>query len=96
MADPNPSVSQTEELRDADMDGAVEADLNLEATQPDNTDVDGAKSQPSSSTVADITQATEPRIPAKKDANLREFLSKMDDYAPIVCTPHLFFTEGRS
>ena len=26
----------------------------------------------------------EPRIPAKKDATLREFLSQMDDYAPIV------------
>jgi transcription initiation factor TFIID subunit 10 len=28
--------------------------------------------------------APESRIPAKKDATLREFLSKMDDYAPIV------------
>lgn len=28
--------------------------------------------------------AFEPRIPAKKDATLREFLGKMDDYAPIV------------
>ena len=26
----------------------------------------------------------EARIPAKKDATLREFLSKLDDYAPIV------------
>ena len=26
----------------------------------------------------------ESRIPAKKDATLREFLSKMDDHAPIV------------
>lgn len=26
----------------------------------------------------------EARIPAKKDATLREFLDKMDDYAPIV------------
>jgi transcription initiation factor TFIID subunit 10 len=29
----------------------------------------------------------ESRIPAKKDATLREFLSKMDDHAPIVCRP---------
>lgn len=28
--------------------------------------------------------ATELRIPTKKDASLREFLGKMDDYAPIV------------
>lgn len=26
----------------------------------------------------------EPRIPVKKDVTLREFLGKMDDYAPIV------------
>jgi len=31
----------------------------------------------------------EARIPAKKDATLREFLSKMDDYAPIVCRLYL-------
>src|ERR1700753_2546783 len=29
----------------------------------------------------------ESRIPAKKDATLREFLSKMDDHAPIVSNP---------
>lgn len=32
----------------------------------------------------DEAPALETRIPAKKDATLREFLSKMDDYAPIV------------
>ena len=26
----------------------------------------------------------EPRIPTRKDISLREFLAKMDDYAPIV------------
>lgn len=26
----------------------------------------------------------EPRVPARKDISLRNFLSKMDDYAPIV------------
>lgn len=29
----------------------------------------------------------EPRLPARKDISLRDFLSKMDDYAPIVCRP---------
>jgi len=29
-------------------------------------------------------EIVEPRIPAKKDATLREFLGKMDDFAPIV------------
>lgn len=31
----------------------------------------------------------EPRVPPKKDISLREFLSKMDDYAPIVTPPLL-------
>ena len=29
----------------------------------------------------------EPREPTKKDISLREFVSKMDDYAPIVRLP---------
>lgn len=27
------------------------------------------------------------RLPSRKDMSLREFLNKMDDYAPIVCSP---------
>ncbi len=38
---------------------------------------------------ADIVPEPEPRIPTKKDATLREFLGKMDDYAPIVRLPLL-------
>lgn len=30
----------------------------------------------------------EPRLPARKDISLRDFLSKMDDYAPIVSCFH--------
>ena len=33
----------------------------------------------------------EPKLPTRKDASLKEFLSKMDDYAPIVRT-HLMLT----
>lgn len=32
----------------------------------------------------------DPRLPTRKDTSLREFLSKIDDYAPIVCFPHLY------
>lgn len=35
----------------------------------------------------------EERVPLKKDISLREFLSKMDDYAPIV-SPNLFVQEN--
>ena len=28
---------------------------------------------------------SDPKLPTRKDTSLREFLNKMDDYAPIVC-----------
>jgi len=31
-----------------------------------------------------VAAASDPRLPTRKDASLKEFLSKMDDYAPIV------------
>jgi len=32
-----------------------------------------------------VAPAPDPKLPTRKDASLKEFLSKMDDYAPIVC-----------
>jgi transcription initiation factor TFIID subunit 10 len=34
-----------------------------------------------------VAPAPEPKLPTRKDVSLKEFLSKMDDYAPIVCCP---------
>ena len=34
-----------------------------------------------------IAPGPEPRLPTRKDVSLREFLAKMDEYAPIVRTP---------
>jgi hypothetical protein len=31
-----------------------------------------------------VAPAQDPKLPTRKDASLKEFLSKMDDYAPIV------------
>jgi len=31
-----------------------------------------------------VAPASEPKLPSRKDASLKEFLSKMDDYAPII------------
>ena len=31
-----------------------------------------------------IAPLPEPKLPTRKDTSLREFLSKMDDYAPLV------------
>lgn len=44
---------------------------------------DGANDALPTSMRADAPE-TEARIPQKKDATLREFLGKMDEYAPIV------------
>ncbi len=33
---------------------------------------------------APAPSAHEPKLPTRKDASLKEFLNKMDDYAPIV------------
>lgn len=35
-------------------------------------------------TVENDAPAQEPKLPTKKDISLKEFLGKMDDYAPIV------------
>lgn len=34
-----------------------------------------------------VAAAAEPKVPTRKDASLKEFMSKMDDYAPIVGFP---------
>jgi len=81
MADPNAST-QASEPREDDIDASIETDIKPEPTQPDSMNLDGANDPVSSA--ADVPQSTEPRIPAKKDASLREFLGKMDDYAPII------------
>ena len=42
-----------------------------------------------------VAPAPEPKLPTRKDASLKEFLGKMDDYAPIVScftTSQLKFT----
>jgi hypothetical protein len=38
-----------------------------------------------------VAPAPEPKVQTRKDATLKEFLSKMDDYAPIVCLSLSFF-----
>ena len=82
----DPSMEIGEEI-----DASIEADLNPDATQVDLMNIDGTNDMdPSSSNgMGGVAPALEARIPAKKDASLREFLSKMDDYAPIVCRPRL-------
>jgi transcription initiation factor TFIID subunit 10 len=68
-----------------ELDPSVENEINHDATQADAMNLDGANDEaPTTNGIPEAT-AFEQRIPAKKDATLREFLGKMDDYAPIVC-----------
>ncbi|KAK5003427.1 hypothetical protein LTR16_006458 [Cryomyces antarcticus] len=55
-----------------------------DSTQAPPANLDGALDTASDHDMAGTAHAPEPRIPAKKDASLREFLGKMDDYAPII------------
>jgi transcription initiation factor TFIID subunit 10 len=70
-----------------DLDATVEAEIDTENTQqPDAMNLDGANdTEAPQRNGAAPENPIEARIPAKKDATLREFLSKMDEFAPIVC-----------
>ena len=71
-----------------DLDPSVENEINHDATQDDAMNLDGANDDaPAVNGAAEAPAAFEQRIPAKKDATLREFLGKMDEYAPIVSGP---------
>lgn len=69
-----------------DLDATVDDEINHEAPQTEAMNVDGANDTgpAAANGVIQDPVAFEARIPAKKDATLREFLNKMDEYAPIV------------
>ncbi|KAI9803416.1 MAG: hypothetical protein M1833_000935 [Piccolia ochrophora] len=79
-------VAKTEP--DAELDPSIEADIDISnETKPDVMALDGvdddnaaagAEADPVAPTTVDA------RLPTKKDSTLREFLGKMDDYAPII------------
>jgi transcription initiation factor TFIID subunit 10 len=72
-----------------DVDGSLEADIKPDPSPPEAMNLDGANdTEPSAPNGVPAPEPPfEARIPAKKDATLREFLGKMDDFAPIVRDP---------
>jgi transcription initiation factor TFIID subunit 10 len=77
--DPQPESQEDTEMTIAEevvVNGQPEADTN--GVQAPVEDEVMTEQQPAR------LELQEARIPTKKDATLREFLSKMDDYAPIV------------
>ncbi|KAF1821582.1 transcription initiation factor IID, TAF10 subunit [Dissoconium aciculare CBS 342.82] len=59
-----------------DAAGAASGDAAGNAATTTALDVEGA--------LNNLPAVLEPRIPQKKDTSLREFLGKMDDYAPLI------------
>lgn len=62
---------------DPDLDASIEQDIDMNADQ--NASGTADENAPG----LDALAAAPP--PTKKETSLREFLGKMDDYAPIVC-----------
>lgn len=92
--------SPKQEVKEEDIDASIQDEIITSPAfeQPaDSMNMDGStdaatETRDGVSGVSLIPDAPDlgPRIPAKKDATLREFLGKMDDYAPIVrCSPFL-------
>ena len=87
MTDAQPPPDSASTAPAVEGDASLDADTKPDTSQPDAMNLDGANDAgPSAQNgTANPELSFEPRIPDKKDATLREFLAKMDDYAPIVC-----------
>lgn len=70
---------------------SVNMNMNMDASadpllppHPEQAPVDPSQAPHQQQLTAALPAVVEPRIPQKKDASLRDFLGKMDDYAPII------------
>lgn len=61
-----------------DIDASIEKDIEMNADQTQTSGDDNAPIP------ADVDPMAAAPPPSKKETSLREFLGKMDDYAPIV------------
>ena len=93
QAQPPQQSTQTTQPTDADLDTSIAHEMNGQQStqQPSPAAPSGLNT---GSPIVPATQngpeavhpeaVLEPRIPQKKDASLREFLGKMDDYTPLI------------
>ena len=72
-------------VKEEELDASIEADIK-EPQDPDVMNLDDANDA-NPDLDAELTGFAA-RIPMKKDASLREFLGKMDEFAPIVRLSH--------
>ena len=84
MADeeePRPPDNTQDGIKEEDLDASIEADIQQAGSQdPDAMNLDHTADQDLDADLSGFAA----RIPAKKDASLREFIGKMDEFAPIV------------
>ncbi|KAJ5561233.1 Transcription initiation factor TFIID 23-30kDa subunit [Penicillium sp. DV-2018c] len=73
---PPPSQSEDTIKTEPDLDASIENDIEMGTDQP--TEENAVAAAPGADPMAPAPQ------PSKKETSLREFLSKMDDYAPII------------
>ncbi|KJY01311.1 transcription initiation factor IID like protein [Zymoseptoria brevis] len=87
------TIQPTQTSEDAVLDTIPDRDLDAEINPNSSTDtmaMDTAQDAPAPTSAPEtnglpaIPTVLEPRIPQKKDTSLREFLGKMDDYAPLI------------
>lgn len=65
------------------------------ADSPDPTK-DLVPVNPENEEVEPLAPPPEPKLPTRKDASLKEFLSKMDDYAPIVSYKQTYISKSKA
>jgi len=77
MASPKPSsnLPPTTQPNDTNLDADIDPEIDMS--------IDPAPPDPENTAMEEAT-LPEPREATKKDISLKEFLGKMDDYAPIV------------
>lgn len=86
----SPAAAEDEEVNDSIKQEPDPSSSETQGRGDDSMNLDGSADQLPASLQADNAvpaDEVEARIPQKKDATLKEFLGKMDDYAPIVCPP---------
>lgn len=63
---------------------APETQDSQQVSQNGNGQVDGLEIQDGPNPPPEMAPPQDPKLPTRKDTSLREFLNKIDDYAPIV------------
>lgn len=84
-AQPQSSIETTDSAikPEPDLDASIEQDIDMNADQTGA----GAEESAAGALATEVDQLAESSQPSKKETSLREFLGKMDEYAPIVGDP---------